>query len=157
ARRASEATLARHLRTLGVCLQAAVSAGYAADNPVRKLHKTHRPRPGKSRPSYYTSDELARLWPELADRPVCLAICKLGVSTGMRCGELSALRWSDVDFLRKEVHVSRTWSAEGGAETATKSGEPRTIDLTPQALDVLESWYKERGGGGGEGALVFVR
>jgi integrase len=153
ARQVSDATLARHLRTLGVCLQAAVSADYAAENPVRKLHKTHRPRPQKARPSYFTSDELTRPWPEFAYRPTYLAFCKLAVSTGMRCGELSALRWSDADFLHKELHVSRAWTPTGG-ETGTKSGEPRTIDLTPQALDVLEDWYGERRG---DGELVFER
>jgi len=153
ARQVSDATLARHLRTLGVCLQAAVSADYAAENPVRKLHKTHRPRPQKARPSYFTNDELVRLWTELADRPTYLAFCKLAVSTGMRCGELAALRWSDVDFLHKELHVSRAWT-RGGGETSTKSGEPRTIDLTSQALDVLESWSRESGGDNGR---VFAR
>jgi integrase len=153
ARHVSDATLARHLRTLGVCLQAAVSADYAAANPVRKLHKTHRPRPHKARPSYFTNDELTRLWPELADRPVYLTACKLAVATGMRCGELAALRWSDIDFLNRELHVSRAWTPAGG-ETDTKSGEPRTIDLTPQALAVLEAWYEASGSGD---ELVFAR
>ena len=153
ARRVSEATLARHLRTLGGCLQAAVLADHARDNPVKKLHKAHRPRPPKTRPSYFTNDELPRLWSELADRPVYLAFCKLAVSTGMRCGELAALRWSDVDFLNKELHVSKSWTRAGG-ETSTKSGEPRTIDLTPQALEVLELWYR---GNAGHDGLVFER
>jgi integrase len=153
ARHVSEATLARHLRTLGVCLQAAVSADYAAINPVRRLHKTHRPRPQKSRPSYFTNEELTRLWPELANRPVYLALCQLSVATGMRCGELAALRWSDVDFLNKELHVFRSWTPTGG-ETGTKSGEPRTIDLTPQALAILEAWYRASGS---EAGLVFER
>jgi integrase len=154
ARQVSDATLARHLRTLGVCLQAAVSADYAATNPVRKLHKTHRPRPQKTLPSYFTTDELTRLWPQLANRPVYLAFCKIAVSTGMRCGELSALRWSDVDLLHRELHVLRAWTPAGG-ETSTKSGESRTIDLTPQVHDVLENWYRESGGDDHE--LVFVR
>ena len=40
------------------------------------------------------------------------------------------------------------------ARRRTKSGEPRTIDVTPQALDVLQDWYRESGGNDG---LVFVR
>jgi hypothetical protein len=61
----SEATLAKHLRQLGACPQAAIPT-YAAENPVRLLHKSARPQPAKSKPVYVTSEELARLWPELA-------------------------------------------------------------------------------------------
>src|SRR5579859_1202517 len=67
---ASPASLAKHLRQLGACLQAAVAEGYATENAVRRLHKTARPKVARSRPAYYTDAELARLWPELAKRPL---------------------------------------------------------------------------------------
>src|SRR5262249_49851508 len=96
----SQATLAKHARQTAACLQAAVVAGYAEQNPVRLLHKSSRPRVPKSVPSYFTDDELARLWPELAERPLMLALCKTAVGTGARLGELAALRWEgDVDLL----------------------------------------------------------
>jgi integrase len=148
----SPATLAKHLRQLGACLQAAISEGYASENPVRLLHKTARPKVAKSRPVYYTDDELSRLWPELAERPVMVAVCKAAVATGMRLGELAALRWTDVNLLDRELHVRRSY--DGVGEETPKSGEARTIDLTPPAAQVLEHWYKV--GGGGDG-LVFER
>ena len=37
-----------------------------AENPVRLLAPSARPKAQKKRPSYFTNDELARLWPELA-------------------------------------------------------------------------------------------
>ena len=149
----SPATLAKHLRQLGACLQAAVSEGYASENPVRLLHKSARPKVAKSRPVYYTDAELVRLWPELSYRPVMLALCKTAVATGLRFGELAALRWSDADLLNRELDVARTF-VDGIGEQTTKSNEPRTIDLTPQAAAVLEAWWAESGGGDG---LVFER
>jgi integrase len=149
----SPATLAKHLRQLGACLQAAVAEGYATENPVHDLHKTARPKVAKSRPAYYTDAELARLWPELAYRPPLLALCKTAVGTGARFGELAALRWTDVDLLNREVRIARSFT-EGFGETSPKSGEARTIDLTPPAAHVLEQWYAESGGGDG---LVFER
>jgi integrase len=146
------ATLAKHLRQLGACLQAAISEGYASENPVRLLHKTARPKVAKSRPAYYTNDELARMWPELKERPVMLALCKTAVATGLRLGELAALRWSDVDLLNREVHVARTFVV-GVGEQSTKSNEPRTVDLTPPAATVLEEWFKASSDDG----LVFKR
>jgi integrase len=148
----SPATLAKHLRQLGACFEAAIAEGYAERNPVRDLHKTARPKPTKVRPAYYTDDELARLWPELAERPLFLALCKTAVATGMRIGELAALEWSDVDLLNREVHVRQAYT-HGLGVSSTKSNEPRTIDLTPQAAALLEAWFVESGGAG----LVFER
>lgn len=50
-REVTAATLARHLRQLGACLEASIAEGYATENPVRKLHKTAWPRVTKSRPA----------------------------------------------------------------------------------------------------------
>lgn len=148
----SPATLAKHLRQLSSCLQAAVSEGYTNDNPVGRLHKTARPKVAKSRPAYYTNDELARLWPELESRPVYLNVHKIAVATGMRFGELAALNWSDVDLLNGEVHVGGTYT-EGIGVTAPKSNAARTVDLTPRARALLEAWYVENGADG----LVFEK
>lgn len=152
-RHMAPATAAKHLRQLGACLQAAVAEGYAVANPVKGLHRSARPKVTKSRPAYYTDVELARLWPELAYRPVMLAMCKTAVGTGARFGELAALRWSDVDMLNRELHIARTYT-DGIGETAPKSNEPRVVDLTPPAANVLEDWFRESGGGDG---LVFER
>jgi integrase len=151
-REVSTATLSKHLRQLAACLQAAVAEGYATENPVRGLHKTARPKVTKSRPAYFTDLELARLWPELAYRPVMLALIKTAVGTGARFGELAALRWDDVDLLNGELHISRSFT-EGFGETRPKSGEARTLDLTPPVAKLLETWFTESGGEG----LVFER
>jgi integrase len=151
-REVSPATLAKHLRQLGACFEAAISEGYATENPCRKLHKTARPRVIKSKPSYYTDAELGRLWPELDYRPLYLNLCKLAILTGLRFGELAALDWSDVDLLSRELHVRKTYT-EGIGTTSPKSNEGRTIDLTEQATALLEEWFVTSGGEG----LVFER
>ena len=97
-REVSPATLAKHLRQLSACFEAAISEGYATENPCRNLHKTARPRGQKSKPSYYTDGELGRLWPQLEYRPLFLNLCKLAVLTGLRFGELAALDWSTSTF-----------------------------------------------------------
>jgi integrase len=151
-REVSPTTLAKHLRQLGACLQAAKAERLIAENPVRLLAPSARPKGQKKRPSYFTNDELAALWPELADRPTISFLCRVAVATGMRLGELTALRWDDVNLLDEEIVVSRTY-APGFGESSTKSGEPRTVDLTPQAKRLLEEWYPLTRGEG----LVFQR
>ena len=149
-RAVSATTLAKHLRQLGACLQAAKAERLIAENPVRLLAASARPKTQKKRPSYFTNDDLARLWPELGADPLASYLCRFAVATGMRFGELAALRWEDVNLLEEEVLVSRTYDP-GVGEKATKSGEPRTVDLTPQATQLLEDWYPKTSGDG----LVF--
>jgi integrase len=150
ARGVTEATVAKHLRHLAACLEAAVVADLAEVNPVRKLHRSSKPRATKGAPSYFTNEELARVWTELSHRPLMLALAKVAVGTGARVGELGALRWDDVDLLDGTMHIRRTFTERFG-ETAPKSGEARTVDLTPPVRRVLEDWYAQSSGEG----LVF--
>ena len=65
--------------------------------------------------------------------------------TGMRRGELLALRWEDVDFDRARVHVRRAWSH--GHLSTPKSGRGRRILLAPDLgsllLDVMAGQREE--------------
>ena len=148
----SSTTLAKHLRHLGVCLQAAKLERKISENPVRLLAPSAKPKSKRKRPSYFTNDELALLWPQLMEPAVLSYFCRFAVVTGMRFGELAALRWDDVNLLAGEVVVARTYSP-GIGEITTKSGEPRTVDLVPQAKRLLEQWYPQTSGHG----LVFER
>jgi len=148
----SQTTLAKHLRHLGACLQTAKTERLIAENPVRLLASSAKPKGQKKRPSYFTNDELGRLWPRLGNQPTISYLSRVAVATGMRLGELAALRWDDIDLLGEEIIVSRTY-APGLGEKPTKSGEPRTIDLTTQARRLLEDWYPQTHGEG----LVFER
>ena len=42
--------------------------------------------------------------------------------TGVRCGEASALMWSDVDFDNSIIHINKTWSRIGHNEWVLRDG-----------------------------------
>jgi integrase len=69
------------------------------------------------------------------------ALILVAAFTGLRLGELRALRWRDVDFANRLVHVRRShYGAAGAAEGPPKSGQARSvplIDLSARALDGL--------------------
>jgi integrase len=80
--------------------------------------------------------------PELADAVTIL------VSTGMRRGELVALRWADVDFERQEVHVSAAVS-DGGpgvgiVRMPTKTSDWRDVPLTKAAVVAFGRQHQRR-------------
>jgi integrase len=81
------------------------------------------------------------------------AIYLTAAFTGLRRGELLALRWRDVDFAGSLLRVRTSYAA--GAVTAPKSGKVRSVPLAPdvaRALDELSrrEWFT------GEDDLVFV-
>ena len=55
--------------------------------------------------------------------------------TGLRLGELLALRWRDVDFAGRTVRVRANYSA--GAVTTPKSGKVRAVPLAPDVASAL--------------------
>jgi integrase len=70
------------------------------------------------------------------------ALYVLAVHTGMRQGELLALKWQDVDLENAKLTVRRTITKSGGrlllGEPKTKKSR-RTIDLTESAVSALRS------------------
>lgn len=70
------------------------------------------------------------------------------LQTGLRTGEMIGLRWSDVDFENRVLHVRRTMEYRY-SEGQWKVGEPKTknsvrdVPLTQEAVDILKN-QKER-------------
>jgi len=52
-------------------------------------------------------------------------------------GELRALRWSDVDFEKRLVHVRRSYVS--GGEGVPKSGRVRSVPMVDQVLTALDA------------------
>ena len=64
------------------------------------------------------------------------ALYAVAAFTGLRLGELRALRWRDIDWTLRLVHVRRNYVA--GVEQAPKSGKVRSVPLIDQAAQALE-------------------
>ena len=69
------------------------------------------------------------------------AIFTVAAFTGLRLGELRALRWGDVDFTHSTVHVRRNLPLSG-VERAPKSGKVRGVPLSDQAAAALNGLSK---------------
>lgn len=70
------------------------------------------------------------------------AMIAIAAYTGLRLGELRALRWRDVDLAGGLLSVSRAFSA--GVETSTKSRRSRSIPLAEQAKAEFEGLRRRR-------------
>jgi len=125
----------RHLRTvLGTILGAAESWGLIDRNPVRLTRFPRRP-PQPERHSIAPEQirQLLDCLPEPSRSVACLL-----VSTGLRIGELLALRWRDVDLDTRTLHVRQT-VYEGHFDEPKTRRSNRTVPLGPKAVATLAS------------------
>ena len=81
------------------------------------------------------------------------AIYLTAAFTGLRRGELLALRWRDVDFAGSVMRVRASFA--GGALTTPKSGKVRSVPLAPDVAEALAR-LAEREHWTGDDDLVFV-
>lgn len=87
-----------------------------------------------------------------ANSPQDAALFATAAYAGLRLGELRALRWRDVDFEKRLIHVRRSYVER--AEDAPKSGRVRSVPMIDQVATVLDGlsrreWFV------GENDLVF--
>lgn len=96
----------------------------------------HRKRSGYANSKF--SEETEAKWQLVNDQDAALFI--VAACTGLRMGELLALRWSDVDLEAGTLMVSRAMSA--GQESSTKSRRARSVPLAGQAEEQLRAIRK---------------
>ena len=64
------------------------------------------------------------------------ALFEVAAFSGLRLGELRGLRWSDIDWMRRLIHVRRSYTRHEIGPT--KSGKVRSVPLVDQAARALD-------------------
>jgi len=120
-------------------------------NPVRDVEKL-RERYDATRFEFYSPEEvwaLVRAAASELDGTIFLT----AAFTGLRRGELVALRWRDVDFERSAIRVAGSYA--NGRLTTPKSGRGRVVPMVPEVAEALAR-LNRRGDWVGEDDLVFA-
>jgi integrase len=71
-------------------------------------------------------------------------IWALALMTGMRSGELFALRWTDADFDNRTISVSRQWTSKNGFGP-TKTQRSRIVPISESLLAYLKEMKAKHG------------
>jgi len=131
----------RHSDCTRQVLQAAVDWNLLEQNPARGIHLGDR-TPKKER-LYLTPAEVLRLSSSLSEP--CRTLVIVAVLTGMRIGEILALRWKNLDLLRGVIRIRESVS-EGrfGAPKSSKRDVPISEPLR-QALEGQRSQCRQTG------------
>jgi integrase len=125
----------KHLRdTLRNALNRAIEWGILKESPMGRVRL---PTLRQTDPPFWTAEQLAAFF-DYAGEHRYFAAYYLAAATGMRRGEVAALRWEQVDLERGTISVR--------GRTKTESSR-RLVPLSPDTIEVLR-FHRERHGGG---------
>jgi integrase len=118
-------------RELGIIRHCLEVARNEWDAPLRAnaVKLIALPPPGVARERRLQEGEAERLFQAIPERNTYLRpLLILALESAMRRGEILALQWADIDLTSRLLRIRHS-----------KTGKPRTIALSPAALDALAS------------------
>jgi integrase len=138
----------RHIhRILRSALARAVEQQVIAHNPA-DVFRRRLPKVERSVPATLTAEQSARLLAAIAHSRVYWPVL-LALSTGMRRGEILAVRWKDVDLDLGilQVKESLEQTKAGIRFKPPKNGRPRAITLPRYAVEELRRLKRDQAEG----------
>jgi len=132
-----------HHRILSHALKDAIEQGILGINPCDSARP---PKADKKKARTWELSEVATLLDAASDSQF-YPVIYMALSTGLRQGELLALRWRDLDLNKRSISVSRTfYKRQGVAEfRQTKtSHSSRYVSMTPKLAAYLREYREER-------------
>lgn len=143
----SDGVKANAMSKLSTILDSAVSDRLIPSNPMKDLDIPDRT---EAKIDPFTQEEADRIIAELYatkhwPSQIYAAFFEFAFYSGMRPGEIAALRWDEVNFKKRMAHVCRT-VAKGEIAERTKTKKNRYVLLNERALHALEvaKLYAER-------------
>lgn len=117
--------------------RAAIRDGLIVSDPTEKV-RLPRQRKREATMVIPTPDEVRRLLAASDERFVAfIAVCAFA---GLRLGEAAALRFEDVDFLHRQLHVRRQVQRSGGGKVEIrlpKYNSERSVPMPDQLIAIL--------------------
>lgn len=141
----SPAMLKKIVVSLGSILGDSIERGLATRNPVRDVRarrksaadkrQKRRLEVGRDIPS---REEIKRIIGVLDGRwrPLMLTL----IFAGLRSSEVRAMRWQDVDFERKAIHVRQRVDEFGQIGQPKSTAGTREIPVPPMLIAALKEW-----------------
>lgn len=121
-------------------------------NPAAKADVERRPHDKGNRLERFTREQVTAL-ADAAENDQDRVLYLTAAFTGLRRGELLALRWGDVSFADASIRVQRSY--RNGILDTPKSGKERTAVMFGEAAEALEA-HQERSAFSGDEDLVFA-
>lgn len=141
----------RHVHvTLGRAMRAAIAEGLIGENPCTGAVLPKRRKPVTNVLRWEEIEPMLELWNgHFARDPI-----EFAVYTGLRRGEILALRWRNVDLGGRFIEVETSRGSVGGVVFEDVPKTPRSrrsVPLVGRALEIIEARFAEQAPGDGDG------
>lgn len=131
-----------YLNKLNKMFRFAVKKEYLEINPCASIEVVKNPNEKKTEMKYWTLDQF-NLFIPFVTNPMYNLLFKNQFYNGTRIGEALALTWEDIDFDKKTITISKTWSRDLHQVTTPKTNNSyRTITIPSFLCDNFKA-YKE--------------
>ena len=138
-KRLAPGTVRKTYNLLAMCVKQAHAEGLVTFEPSKSVCAPKNRCPP---PNPLTSESLERMLRNLEslDRTPCVIACYIALYTGMRRGEICALRWEDIDLQGRTARVRRSIAIKdkGTYIKGTKTGTERVVPLVPELVPILK-------------------
>lgn len=124
----AENTIRGAYRLLSSAMRYALDEGVIRKSPCRKVHIQHRERGEQRVLSRSEQEKLRQTADGSRDLPALLSLY-----TGMRLGEICALKWSDIDWQKGTITVRRTVQRIAGKGAESNSRRTLLMIGTPKS------------------------
>ena len=115
-------------------------------NPVRDAERPRgQGKEGEEKKITVLTPEQIRAFIDSVTEQKYKTLFLTAVMTGARQGEILGLKWSDVDFSKKQISINRTFNM-GRFFTPKTKKSTRRIDLAPILVKSLAEWKLASGG-----------
>ena len=146
----SATTVQHHYKALRNIVRYAVRVRYLADDPFSGLLTKEKPHKQKKSVDFL-EPEKAQEFMRCLETETLFWRCFLSILIlcGLRRGECVGLQWGDLDGKKLTLTVSRNVTADKAAESKihigdTKTGESRTVPVTPRLYALLMDFKREQ-------------
>jgi integrase len=135
AQKGEPATVNSRLRMLKTMLRDAVVELELPRDPTLGVKAVREVR-SEDDPNCLTAEQLGRVLAHLREHePQCFPVLATLAYTGARFGEVTALKWEDIDEAKGEIRIRRAqWKGQVGP---TKTGSTRTVPLAGGLKEIL--------------------
>ena len=127
----------KHAKSImNIAFKKAESEKIIAKNPVENIEipiKQSKPR------KTLTADEVSKLFKAMGKSRWIWSV-KFDLVTGLRRGELLALKWTDIDLENKRICIDKSDSATGLGDT--KNSKVHYVPLSDKAIEYLDGQLK---------------
>ena len=127
--------------SLSAIMRFAVRRGIIIANPLDVIEQVKNPDEKKKDMQFWTYEQYNKFKSVITNKEDIL-LFDLLYWTGMRCGEMQARTWNDIDFNNCTLKIHNTFDNKNKiVNNTTKTGENRTIYLNKILINELIEWY----------------